>query len=219
MKTILIDGALGKKYGTEFRMDVSSAAEAVHALSLQLPGFGNQLLTDKRTGYAVFVDDVNIGEDELHMHAGERIRIVPIVYGSGGDNGIFKVIVGAVLMVAGGLTGNPQMMVQGFMMWAGGMHQLLSKKPKGKPEGDKPVSKFFNGGQNIAANGAPLPLPYGRCYAGSVVISMEVRAEDQVYIPLDANADVPRTDTDTSMGGGSTRYANDYRNNDYTAEM
>ncbi|MFW2044483.1 tail assembly protein, partial [Acinetobacter sp. ULE_I053] len=66
LKTIKLYGVLGKKFGKEFKLAVESTREAVRALSVQVPGFEQFMLTAHEHGltFAVFQDDENISEDQ-----------------------------------------------------------------------------------------------------------------------------------------------------------
>lgn len=65
LKTIKLYGVLAKKFGKEFKLAVESTREAVKALSVQVPGFEQFMLTAHEQGltFAVFQDDENIGEE------------------------------------------------------------------------------------------------------------------------------------------------------------
>jgi predicted phage tail protein len=68
------------------------SCEAVKALSVQVPGFEQFMLTAHEQGlaFAVFQDDENISEDQIDFETGAKvIKIVPKVIGAGG-NGVCK---------------------------------------------------------------------------------------------------------------------------------
>ena len=107
LKTIKLYGVLGKKFGKEFHLAVESTREAVKALSVQVPGFEQFMLTAHEQGltFAVFQDDENISEDQIDFETGAKvIKIVPKVIGAGGNNGVFQFVLGVVLIVAGYFT-------------------------------------------------------------------------------------------------------------------
>jgi predicted phage tail protein len=118
-KRVRLDGRLGALFGREHDLAVGSVAEAVRALGILLPGFQRHL-ADAPARYAVFVGKENIGAEQLHYPSGrDVIRIVPIPAGSK-RAGLFQVVVGVVLVVAGFFTGGstwgPAMMVLGASM-------------------------------------------------------------------------------------------------------
>lgn len=190
IRTIRLYGALGARFGREFHLAVDSAAEAVRALSVQLPGFSAYLNSAKERGivFAVFLGKRNIGEQQLHDPPGSaEIRIAPVLQGAK-RAGVLQTIVGAILVVVGvvlnvytGFSGTPFINL-GVAMIAGGVVQMLSPQPRGlgaKDSPDNQPSYSFNGPVNTEAQGNPVPVGYGRCWGGSAVISGGVYAEDQ----------------------------------------
>ncbi|EHU1237133.1 TPA: tail assembly protein [Acinetobacter baumannii] len=128
LKTIKLYGVLGKKFGREYKLDVANTREAMRALSVQIAGFEQYMLTAHKQGlaFAVFlkgknssnkrgkkrpaiydhetkrlITGDNIGEEQLDMNTeAEVIHIVPRVVGAGG-NGILQTVLGAVMVVVG----------------------------------------------------------------------------------------------------------------------
>lgn len=119
---------------------------------------------DRGIGYAVFIGKTNITEDELaHPSGSDDIRIAPITLGSK-NGGVFNIILGAVLIVAGiVVTGmsfgsaapiGAALIGMGVSMVVGGVVQLLTPMPKGLSAKDKPAntpSYAFNGPINTEA--------------------------------------------------------------------
>lgn len=187
IRTIRLYGALGARFGREFRLAVDSAAEAVRALSVQLPGFSAYLNGAKERGmvFAVFLGKRNISEEQLQDPPGsDVIRIAPVLQGSK-RAGVLQTIVGAVLIVVGAITyayGGQVLVSLGVSLVAGGIIQMLSPQPKGlgsKDSTENQANYSFNGPVNTEAEGNPVPVGYGRCWGGSAVISGGVYAEDQ----------------------------------------
>ncbi|HVJ38193.1 MAG TPA: tail assembly protein [Stenotrophomonas sp.] len=188
LRTIRLYGALGAKFGREFRLAVASTAEAIRALSAQLPGFSAYLNGAKERGmvFAVFLGKRNIGEQQLTDPPGaDVIRIAPVMEGAK-RAGVLQTIIGAVLIVVGAFlyytpAGVPLINL-GVALLAGGISQMLSPQPKGLGSKDSPdnqASYSFNGPVNTEAEGNSVPVGYGRCWGGSAVISGGVYAEDQ----------------------------------------
>ena len=188
LRTIRLYGQLGAKFGREFKLAVSSAAEAVRALAVQLPGFDAYLMGAKDRGmvFAVFLGKRNIGEHQLHDPPGQdEIRIAPVLHGAK-RAGVLQTIVGVVLIVVGALTswsGGVYLINVGVGLVVGGVAQMLAPHAKGigaKDSAENQASYSFNGPVNTQAQGNPVPVGYGRCWGGSAVISGGVYAEDQV---------------------------------------
>ncbi|EPL4829078.1 tail assembly protein [Acinetobacter baumannii] len=133
LKTIKLYGVLGQKFGREYKLDVANTREAMRALSVQIAGFEQYMLTAHKQGlaFAIFLKSKNtsnkrgkkrpaiydhetkrlitgdnIGEEQLDMNTeAETIHIVPRVMGAGGNGGVLQLVLGVVLIVAGVMTG------------------------------------------------------------------------------------------------------------------
>jgi predicted phage tail protein len=221
VRNIRLYGKLGAKFGRCFRMAVSNTAEAVQALSAQLPGFEEYLLTSKDRGmnFACFIGDKNIGEEELKMNSSEKdIRIAPVMTGSK-KGGFLQVIMGAILVVVGvvftafGNVLGPALINMGVSMMIGGIIQLLTPQPKGRKRDDD-QNYSFSGPINTSAQGNPVPLAYGRIKAGSAVISAGIYTAD--------NASAGGTGSTSGTGGGQYNSTNetevDWIENEYYNE-
>lgn len=181
LKTIRLYGKLGAKFGRVHRLAVANAAEAVRAMCVMLPGFESHM-SNAPGGYAVFYGRENVGAEALGHPAGkDDIRIAPIPAGAK-QGGLFQVIVGIVLIVAGAITANPALMMAGAAMAIGGAVMMLSPQPSAAESADSANNRSsyaFNGPVNTEAQGNPVPLLYGELIVGSAVISGGVYVEDR----------------------------------------
>lgn len=205
LKTIKLYGVLGKKFGKEFHLAVESAREAVKALSVQVPGFEQFMLTAHEQGltFAVFQDDENISEDQIDFETGAKvIKIVPKVIGAGG-NGVLQTILGAVMVVVGvvmmyvpGLQAfAPSVIGAGIGLMIGGIAQMMMPK---MDEGDQNqdgnrANKGFGGAVTTIAQGNPVPILYGQREVGGFIINA-----GQFAVDTFSSADAGYT------GGGSS---------------
>lgn len=215
LRTVRLYGRLGTTFGRVHRLAVSSPAEAVQALCALKPGFERFLMTAKDRGMAftVFLGKENITEEQLGGPAGPNdIRIAPVLLGSK-SGGFFNIILGAVMVIAGGiLTGmgygviGKPLVTMGWGMAAGGVVQLLAPTPKGIGAQDRPENRpsyTFNGPVNTQAQGNPVPyVAGGPLIVGSAVISAGIVAED-VYVPTDSAAGGGGGGSGGGGGGGS----------------
>ena len=183
LKTIKLYGVLGKKFGKEFHLAVESTREAVKALSVQVPGFEQFMLTAHEQGlaFAVFQDDENIGEDQIDFETGAKvIKIVPKVIGAGG-NGVLQTILGAVMVVVGVVMlyipgAQPfaaSVIGAGIGMMVGGIAQMMMPK---MDEGDQNqdgnrANKGFGGAVTTIAQGNPVPILYGQREVGGFIVN------------------------------------------------
>ncbi|MFW1755722.1 tail assembly protein [Acinetobacter guillouiae] len=176
LKTIKLYGVLGKKFGKEFKLAVESTREAVKALSVQVPGFEQFMLTAHEQGltFAVFQDDENISEDQIDFETGAKvIKIVPKVIGAGGDGGVINLILGAVMVVVGAWTGQAWLVGMGIGMVAGGVAQMLAPKVDAQDQNqDGNKSNFgFGGAVTTIAQGNPVPILYGQREVGGFIVN------------------------------------------------
>lgn len=188
LKTIRLYGVLGHRFGREHRLAVRNVSEAMQALSVLLPGFEEFMLNaaDRGLTFSVFAGQRNINKDQLNDPAGSKdIRIAPIVMGSK-QAGLFQIVAGVVLIVAGFFTGGatwgPAMMVMGGALALSGAMTMMTQQAVTKDSGDtgsNVASKNFNGPVNTVAQGNPVPLLYGELIVGSAVISAGIYPEDQ----------------------------------------
>lgn len=197
LRTIRLYGTLGARFGREFQLAVNSTAEAVRALSVQLPGFSRFMLEAKDKGmvFAVFNGKRNLSQEQLEDPVGDdMIRIAPVLQGSK-RGGVLQTIVGAILFVAAVyFTGGVGAVFAsgagvwgavgtiGLSMMIGGVSQMLAPQAKGLGASERPdnqASYSFNGPVNTQAQGNPVSVGYGECWAGSAVVSAGIYAEDQ----------------------------------------
>lgn len=187
MKTIMLHGAL-KQFGEQFRLDVSSCAEATHAIASQIPAFKLFMLQAEQNGmrFAVFADEINeqgnVSERDIdNMTGASVIHIVPRVMGAGGDAfGWLQVIGGAVLVGAGLFTANPYLVSAGVGLMIGGAASLLMPTPEiGEQDEDGNRANYgFGGAVTTVAQGNPVPILYGERYVGGFICSAGIYTED-----------------------------------------
>lgn len=176
LKTIKLYGVLGNKFGKEFKLAVESTREAIRALSVQVPGFEQFMLTAHEQGltFAVFQDDENISEEQIDFETGAKvIKIVPKVIGAGGDGGVINLILGAVMVVVGAWTGQAWLVGMGVGMVAGGVAQMLAPKVDAQDQNqDGNKSNFgFGGAVTTIAQGNPVPILYGQREVGGFIVN------------------------------------------------
>lgn len=178
MITVCLYGGL-RECGRRFDLQVSSPAEAVHALMVQIPALRKKLM---KGFYQVRFGRRDWSEAELKSSFGETaegiLHIVPRVQGAGKNGGIIQTIVGVVIAVVGAYFGQGWAVQLGIGLAIGGVSQMLTKPPKF--EGSKGVESSRNSGfsnlSNTAAQGQPMPLAYGRIYCGSRVVSQGIES-------------------------------------------
>ena len=191
MKTIILLGELGRRYGRKHTLDVKTPAEAVRALCANFKDFSAFVSSsaERNVGYRVLNMRDDVPLDELHNPAGRRITIAPVVAGAGGPLG--RIILGAALIAFAII--NPPLAATvlfgtttigtvafgiGVSLALGGVAQLLAPQPSIPKEEKNNPSYVFNGAVNTTAQGQTVPVGYGRMIVGSAVISAGISVED-----------------------------------------
>ncbi len=184
MKVIRLYGELGKKFGRVFRLHVRSTSEAIRALSANLPGFEECLVTaeSRGVGYKIKVGNDYLGSvDHLGFPVSGHIKIIPTVLGA---NAEARVLIGAVIVAASfaldALTGGATAPFTayskgiGISLILGGVAQMLSPPPKSPGPREDPnnqPSYTFAGPVNTSAQGQCVPICFGQMLVGSAIVS------------------------------------------------
>ena len=191
MVTVRFYGDL-KQFGTVFKLDISSVPEAIRALVTQIPGLREHI---EKGSYKVRVDGKYIGDEGVHSEVNSTLHLTPVVKGAGKNGGLLQVVVGIVMIVAAvfypPLAPYAAAMISaGTGLVLGGVAQLLTKMPKaeGFKDSDDLKSSSFSNLANMTAQGAPVPLIYGKMMVGSKVLSQGVRS---VYSGSDGDGSGP----------------------------
>lgn len=191
LRTIKLGGILGKKFGKQYTLDLYHFRDAMTALCAMKPGFEKFMLSAEERGlvFAVFVDERNIGAEELDLKTANTgdIRIQPIVQGSK-QAGMFQTLMGVVLIVAGFITGGTTvpmgaaLIAGGVAVGLGGVVQILSPTTKanvdGKNDDGNNPSYGFGSAVTTVAQGNPYPLLYGEREIGGAVESGGIYTQD-----------------------------------------
>lgn len=198
LRSIVLHGRLGEEFGGPYPLDVISPAEAVRALCVMVKGFRASL---REGHYRVIRGPLDrgreIGEDTLTMRLGAatELHIVPVV--GGGANALGKIIAGIALIAAAFLApyalpsisfaaGSVAASITGVAVGIGaslalgGVAMMLAPAPQtqnGNASVDQMQSFLFGGLTNVATQGGPVPLVYGRMRVGSVEVSVGVTTE------------------------------------------
>jgi predicted phage tail protein len=177
LRKIRLYGRLAKFIGKRvLHADVASTAEAVRFLLANWPQLEGHMSNQH---YRVTVGDYELTEDELgHPIGQQEIKFVPVVSGAGATG---RIIAGIALVAVGlfvpgiGALGVQLLVGVGASLVLGGVAELLTptpKVPQGPDTQDDPRKSYsFSSIQNTSRSGTPVPIVYGRCVVGSVVIS------------------------------------------------
>ena len=205
---IKLHGILGEQFQSEWKLNIESVAEAIHAIEVNTKRrFCKQLIENDKNNikYRVLVNgedvidtrvmDINNIESmrncELTIKRKiEKIDIVPVIEGAGFFDDIgdwFNTIVGIGLAIYGLGTGSAALFFAGVQLASQGIANLLAEPPEYEDfrdieVGNKRASYLFNGATNTVNEGGPVPIGYGRLIVGSQVISVNQTVR---YTPAD----------------------------------
>tara|TARA_R100000231_G_scaffold84490_1_gene64275 strand:+ start:710 stop:1726 length:1017 start_codon:yes stop_codon:yes gene_type:complete len=219
---------------SSFKAKVSNTAEAVKFLIANFPTLEHEMANQY---YRVSVNNVDIDKTELHDPVGiAEIKIIPVIAGSG--RGFGKILLGAALIglaffvptslggpikfsLKEGLTGGfiaKNMAYIGAYLVLSGIADLFT--PAVEPEAEDPLSANFSNAINTTLATVPIPILYGECITGSVVISAGIdTADGSPTTPASANIPDHRDDThsypiDPDTGQPVEEYDRDHSDTD-----
>jgi predicted phage tail protein len=189
-------GTLGKKFGREWDLSVSSAQEAIALLTCQIDGMAQFMIDSSNSGgsYEGFrvcnpCKPEGLDVDELVNHVkGDILVIAPITSGSGGFGRILLgvALIGvAVLVPFGAIGGGTSIGLIGASMVLSGISQLLSPKPKPRDDKDD-SSNLIDRAGGTASQGLPVPILMGRKFfllGQEKVLSAKLTVNERLVIP------------------------------------
>lgn len=222
MTNIFLEGQLGKLFGREWKLDVSSPGEAMRAINANTKGKLFDYLGSKNKYYKIALQKKKnlIDKNELKNRSGKsNIYIMPTIKGSG--SGVGKILAGIALLaivyfsfgsataVLPGLLGlsASQTAAIGYglagSLILGGITQLLTPVPKfdqgaGTNE-DGRQSTLFQGNSNSIVQGGSVGLIYGRALVAPMPISISQTNSDTTTTASTSVGTVEETRLD---GGG-----------------
>lgn len=188
MTKIFLYGRISQKFGKVFKANINNVFSALKSIDCNREGFIKEVKELSRKGFDYFMivdgDMIENNEELFERRKIEEIHLVPAVYGSGyalalaiGFTGVTAQVVGFVITMA--LSAAVSLGV-GYLMAAlnkqaqppqqhiavGGASAAVEAAGK---------SYIFNNLQNIAAQGASIPVGYGRYKIGSNVVQISIK--------------------------------------------
>lgn len=177
MTTVKLHGILAREYGESFKLDIENPQTILKALDCNRVGFIARLIQLQKEGFAydIIVNKKRI-EDGTEMERllfPQTIDLVPAIAGSG-------MILGAIFSIfaGGGIIANIAL----ALVFAAVTYALSPKPEQQSLEIDAAGSKtslIFSNIANVASQGAPVPLGYGRLKVGSQVIQATIKSYPQ----------------------------------------
>ncbi|EAO2626554.1 DUF1983 domain-containing protein [Salmonella enterica] len=154
-----------QRFGKRISLSIKTAAEGIHALAIQLPGFRQRM---NEGWYQVRIAGSDMAPDTLTARLNESlppgavVHIVPRM--AGAKNGIWQVVAGAALIGASFIPGlnavaAAVLFSAGTSMALGGVAQMLTPVPKTPTVGQTDNGKqntYFSSLENMVAQGNPV---------------------------------------------------------------
>lgn len=201
LKTMILSGALAKKFGKTHRYHVADLREMLRAMCATVPGFKKYVSNAHLNGvrFAFFSGEDNIALQEFDMSRGaEEYRMTPIIEGRK-NGGFLQVVIGAVALVAAffapaavaaiglqasiGTATQAALLGLGLSMTLGGVVSLLTPQPRynagASSSADNKPNYAFGAPVNTVAMGYPVPVLYGSREIGGAIISAGIFSSDQ----------------------------------------
>lgn len=189
MTQVTLHGILGQEFQKCFSLAIKRPKEVFDAISCAYPQFRNRLAELARQGihFTVLIDGKRIEKaEDLYISTSQDLDIVPIICGAGSNGGIIAVIAIGLLTGGAGLV-----MSVGWLTSIGasialmGLQMALAPKPKmERPSSDVSGAKQsfnFSSKANVAEQGIPVPVGYGRLRVGSVVVQSSIKSYPQAF--------------------------------------
>ena len=172
MTTIRLHGILAQKYGKVFEMEIDKPRDVIRAIDANREGFRKTVVDLQKQGFAyeLIVNKKRLNKEEFSNNKKpQEIDFVPFIVGSGPEVWISLAIslISAVLQYA--------LMDPGTI--DGGQSTV---------SGDSKSLMFGSSQVNLAAQGSPLPIGYGRLKVGSSVIQSSMKSLPQTISYIDS---------------------------------
>ncbi len=220
MTNIIVHGILAKEFRSHFKFAIKKPQEIFDAISCVCPKFRNRMveLTNQGIHYSLLIDGKKVeSEADLRIAKdGQTIDLIPTICGAGSNGGIIAMLVigiataGLGLAAAGASAGFLGAIsgAAGILQTVGvgligmGLQAALAPKPNmERPSSDVSAAKQsfnFSSKANVAEQGIPVPVGYGRLRVGSAVIQSSIKSYPQAFRPEDAvNAEESQSLTNT----------------------
>jgi predicted phage tail protein len=178
MTTIRLHGVLGQEFGKCFKGEISKPKEAFSLIEANRPKFKKRILELHKKGfnYTVVVDGKKISNSsELEIaKKSSVVDIVPLISGSGPLAPILVAVAVAVVLA----------------LVAVAIALLLAPKPPEPPDISVTARGFeqsfiFANKANVAAQGVPVPVGYGRLRVGTQVVQACIKSFPRNQVPKD----------------------------------
>ena len=185
-RTVYLHGILKDKFGESFYMNAPKYADIINCIDCNRPGFKEFLLESYQQGVGIDIRTagVPITEKELKLPISSGDVNLTIIPAGSGKKGIGKILLAAVLVVAGVATGNAAGASKGMKLLGStltaigtnlalaGIQQLLAPDPS--EDDEEKEAYLYNGDASLVIEGDPVPILYGKLRVPGQPISIAV---------------------------------------------
>ena len=191
MTIVNIHGILGREYGNSFLLSLPNPKDVLEAIDCNRQGFLQRLVELQREGlcYDMIINKKRItnGPDMDQMSNPATVDLVPAISGSGP-------LMAPLLMTTGLFTAGSTALafaasIANFVLFAAISYALTPKPENEALEISSKASKsslIFSNTANLASQGSPVPIGYGRLLVGSQVIQATIKSFPQHQAPSKA---------------------------------
>jgi len=184
MTIVNIHGILAREYGSSFILNLPNPKDVLEAIDCNRLGFLQRLVELQREGfcYDLIIDKKRItnGPDMENISDPATIDLVPAISGSGP-------VIGGIIMFLG--SGTLLAYLANAVIFAAISYALTPKPENEALEIEANSSKgslIFSNTANLANQGSPVPIGYGRLQVGSQVIQATIKSFPQHQEPSKA---------------------------------
>jgi len=200
MTQVTLHGILAKEFKKTFSLAIKRPKEVFDAISCTHNNFRHRIVELANQGiyFTLLVDGKKMTTiEELSIVSdNQQIDIVPLVCGAGKAGAIIAIIalgvltagagfaIGLSTSIGFGMTGATLVNI-GVGIAMMGIQMALAPKPKmDRPSADVNSAKqsfLFSSKANVAEQGIPVPVGYGRLRVGSAVIQSTIKSYPQAF--------------------------------------
>jgi predicted phage tail protein len=172
MTEVTLHGALGKKFGKNFKLKVSNAFSALKGIDANRNGFMRKILSLNKNGesYCIIVDGEVLNEQNQLREKRKinKIDVIPLIYGYGPIGSILLNIVISIGI---------QFLINALMKQATPQDPQLYVSVGGNVSSVETSGKsyVFSNRQNVAEQGSSIPVGYGRTKINSKIILNSIK--------------------------------------------
>ena len=204
MVEVKLLGELGRRFGRSYRFAADSPKQVISALSNQLEGFKEYLVGahENGVGFKLIDEDIDGMMYENVLMPCKRLIIAPVISGSGAVGRILLgvALIGLAFVTFGGSVAAGSLFAgyaagQGFALGSGilfslglsmvftGISSLLTPPVKLENSETKIADSFlFDRATELTTQGQPVPVLYGRFWAGSPLVISSAITTQQVPV-------------------------------------